>query len=341
MTGYGDFGDVIVSRLAGRMGVDSRHLSFWRRGLTWYPGGLTQHIWVEDVPHQQGAPSVWRMHVRTWCLKRVVASSQELVAAIAAELGLNNASALIRKPGSPSRLGVGAAVWATADRIDWTSRMVAALARLQAQDALRLAQARPVLACGAAADVATDRVTTDHASACHLGSLADVGAAALDAHAPPFTDVAESLRAHDGVRAVATHSGVTASFPWVFEADRHDFMLFEMRLGTRPGVGAGVWVSMSLPMAAPAHLLHALALNEAELALDSPTDAIGGWIVRNQTLMHEAFLPLGLCGGEVVRYLADAAARRASWLRRIGPSIVPAEWPDDVAGRVLPFRRPS
>lgn len=198
-----------------------------------------------------------------------------------------------------------------------------------------------MLACGAAADVATGRSTADLASAVHLSHRADIGAAPSDAHAPPFTDVAESLRAHDGVRAIATHGGITASFPWVFEADRHDFMLLEMRIGTRPGVGAGVWVSMSLPMAAPAHLLHALALNEAELALDSPTDAIGGWIVRNQTLMHEAFLPLGLGGGELVRYLADAAARRASWLRRIGPSIVPAEWTDDAPGRVLPFRRPS
>ena len=68
---------------------------------------------------------------------------------------------------------------------------------------------------------------------------------------------------------------------------------------------------------------------------------IGGWVVRNQTLMHESFLPWTLCSGPVVRYLAESAALRAHWLRINGPSILPGEWPDEAGARILPFRRPS
>jgi hypothetical protein len=43
----------------------------------------------------------------------------------------------------------------------------------------------------------------------------------------------------------------------------------------------------------------------------------------------------------VIRHLAQAAARRAAWLQLAGPSIVPADWPENIPGRVLPFRRRS
>jgi hypothetical protein len=341
MAGRGDVGAEIIDRIAGRLPCDPDRITFWRHGLTWYPGGLTQHVWTEEAPRQVGL-NAWRVHVRTWCLKRVVASSTEMVAAIAAELPLNSVGALVRKPGGPSRLGLASSMWLTSDRVDWTSRLVAALSSLQAQDALRLVRARPILESGAAADVSTDRLGPDNqalTAAPRLGDLPAATIAPLDSIS--FVEIADDLRAHDGVRAVATHSGVTASFPWVFEGDRHDFILLEMRVASRQPIGLGVWTTTSLPMGAPTHLLHALALNEAEIAAQSPTDLIGGWLVRNQTLMHESFVPWTLCSGPVVQHLAEAAVRRSNWLRQSGPSILPGEWTDEVRGRVLPFRRGS
>jgi hypothetical protein len=262
-----------------------------------------------------------------------------MVSAIAEELPLNSVSALLRKPGSPSRLGLGATLWLAADRVDWTSRLAAALARLQAHDAVRMANARPVLECGAAADV-TERLGSDgSAPAPRIVDPHVAPAAAIEAL--PFDEIADTIRAHDGVRAIATHSGITASFPWVFESDQQNFILLEMRVATRPPFGPGVWISLSLPTAAPAHLLHALTLNEAEIAAASPTDLTGGWVVRSQALMHESFLPWTLCTGPVIRYLAESSARRAAWLRLTGPSILPGEWPDEVSARILPFRRSS
>jgi hypothetical protein len=341
MTGRGDVGAEIIDRIAGRLECDPGHIMFWRLGLTWHPGGLTQHVWTEEAP-RHATLAAWRVHVRTWCLKRVVTSSTEMVDAITAELPLNSVSALVRKPGSPSRLGLGVSLWLTPDRVDWTSRLTAGLARLQAYDALRLAQARPVLDCGAAADLANDRPGSDRGSLTPAPGIADLDVAPAAAiEALPFAEIADAMRAHDGVRAIATHIGLTASFPWVCDEDRHDVTLLEMRVAARQPLGPGVWISMSLPMAAPAHLLDALRLNEAELGAASPTDLIGGWLVRNQALVHESFVPWTLCSGPVVRHLADAAVRRANWLRLSGASILPGEWPDDVRGRVLPFRRSS
>jgi hypothetical protein len=340
MTGYGDVGAEIINRLATRLECDHNLITFWRHGLTWYPGGLTQHIWAEESPRQGGLAN-WRIHVHMWCLKRVVASSQQLIDAITAELPLNCVSALVRKPGSPSRLGLASSMWLTSDRIDWTSRLMAALARVQAHDALRLARAQPVLACGVAADVAHERVGADGAGGAPAPNVAaaDMSATAFLA-SMPFVEIADAIRAHDGVRTIATHSGIAASFPWMVDGGRHDIML-DMRVATRQPFGTGIWVSLSLPMTASAQLLHAIALNEAELASASPTDVIGGWLVRNQMLMHESFVPWTLCSGSMVRHLAEAAVRRANWFRVAGRSILPGEWPDEARGRVLPFPRSS
>ena len=336
----GDVGAGIIDRIAGRLPCDPHRITFWRHGLTWYPGGLTQHIWTEEAPRQSGL-NAWRVHIRTWCLKRVVASSSEMVAAIAAELPLNSVGALVRKPGSPSRLGLATSMWLTADRVDWTSRLLGALASLQADDALRLGRARPVLESGAAADVSADHLGIDAPELTAVQNPGDLTAAAIaPLEAISFVEIADALRAHDGVRAIAMHSGVTASFPWAFEGDRNDFILLEMRVAARQPIGPGVWTTVSLPLGAPTHLLHALALNETEIAAQSPTDLVGGWLVRNQTLMHESFVPWTLCSGPVVQHLAESAVRRANWLRHTGPSILPGEWPDEVRGRVLAFRGP-
>jgi hypothetical protein len=340
MTGYGDVGEEVIGRLASRLGGAPHQVTLWQRGLTWHPAGLTQHIWAEAA--SQPSAGAWRVHVRTWCLKRVVASSRATVEAIASELPHLALSALIRKPGSPSRLGLGASMVMSTDRVEWTSRFMAAVARLQVQDAVRLSRSPAILAAGAAADLATDRLSVEPlgtTAAPHPTDPRILPPLALDVL--PFNEVADALRAHDGVRAIVSHSGVTASFPGLADGDRSEFILFEMRLGSRPPIGRGVWVSMALPMVAPAHLLHALTLNEAELEASSPTDVVGGWIVRHATLRHESFVPWSLCSGEVIRHVADAAARRATWLRQAGGAVVPAEWPDGMPGRVLPFTRSS
>jgi hypothetical protein len=338
MTGYGDVGEEVIGRLAGRLGCAPHQVTLWQRGLTWHPAGLTQHIWAEEAG-RGAAVAAWRVHVRTWCLKRVVASSQEMVTAIAAELPHNTLSALVRKPGSPSRLGLGASLHMGDDRVEWTSRFLAAAARWQVHDAVRLTRSPAVLAAGAAPDLATDRLSVGPDETTTMPDAMDPRILPpLPLETLPFAEVVEALRCHDGVRAIATHSGITASLPWAGEDDPHGFIIFEMRIGSRPPIGQGVWVSMAMPSAAPAHLLHALALNEAELGAESPTDVTGGWIVRNATLLHESFVPWSLCAGEVIRHLADAASRRAAWLRLAGPSIVPAEWRNEAPGRVLPFR---
>jgi len=192
---------------------------------------------------------------------------------------------------------------------------------------------------GAAPDVANSQLTIEGMAAPvpHVPEPEMPASGSIEAL--PFLEMADVMRAHDGVRAIATHSGITASVPWVLDAESEDFILLEMRVATREPLGAGLWISMSLPMSAPAHLMHALTLNEAELATSSPTDLVGGWLVRNQTLMHESFIPWALCSVPLVRHLAESAARRANWLRQIGPSVLPGEWPEEIRGRVLPFRR--
>ncbi len=339
MTGYGDAGDEIIGRLSARLGCPPHQLTLWQRGLTWHPGGLTQHIWAEPAANGS-VPASWRVHLRTWCLRRVVTSSAEMMSAISDELPLNALSALVRKPGSPSRLGLGASVRMDADRVEWTSRFVAAVARLQAHDAIRLSCSPAILAAGAAADVASTRPETDVEEAVHTPSPLDphlLPPLALDLM--PFHEIAEALRAHDRVRAIATHSGVTASFPWTHQSERQDFIMLEMRLAARKGLGKGVWTSMSMPLAGTAQLQHALALNEAEMTPSSATDIVGGWIGRGTSLVHDAFVPWSLCSGEVIRYVADSVARRASWLRLEGHAILPAGWNDASSGRVIPFRR--
>lgn len=339
MSVYGDAGEEVVSRIASRLQCKKERITFWRRGLTWYPGGLTQHVWAEPVP-RRGGLEAWRVHVRTWCLKRLVGSADQMRALedLLPSLTLN---ALVRKPGSPSRLGLAAAVHMNVDRVDWTSRLVAATARLQAHEADLLARSAPLRASGVAPDVMTEPIGRDAAQAVPVPPLERDPSPAAVLDVLPFTEIAEALRAHDGVRAIATPTGVTASFALAPEGDRYEFVLTEIRVAGRDDFGQGVALMMSLPVPAPPHLFHALVLNEAELQTDSPTDLLGGWILRDGALIHEAFVPPVLCTGEMIRHMADVAARRAAWLRLAGRAIVPGEWPIDQRGRVIPFRRPS
>jgi hypothetical protein len=338
MTGYGDAGEEVIGRLGARLGCDTDDLTLWHRGLTWHPAGLTQHIWAETAGRGT-AIAGWRVHIRTWCLKRVVASAAQ-TAALSATIADNSIGALIRKPGSPSRVGFGASMRMDDVHVDWTARFLAAVARLQVHDAVRLTDSRLVLDAGAAPDMATDRLGAAVAGTRTLPAALDptlMPSVAIDAL--PFAEVADALRLHDGVRAIATHGGVTASFPWIADGHKHEFVLLEIRPSARRALGAGISIALSLPLPAPVTLLHALTLNEAELQPDSPTDLLGGWVVRDASLMHEAFVPWHLCNGEVVRHLAESAGRRAAWLRMAGRSIVPADWPNEGPGRVLLFKR--
>lgn len=336
---HGDAGEEVISRVATRLRCGPEKITFWRRGLTWYPGGLTQHVWAEPVP-RRGGLDTWRVHVRTWCLKRLVGSVEQMQA-LERLLPTLTLSALARKPGSPSRLGLASAVHMNVDRVDWTSRAIAAVARLQAHEADRLARHAAVRASGAAADVVTEQLGREGPPAVPVPPVDREPGPPLALDVLPFAEIADALRAHDGVRAIATHSGVTASFALVSEADRYEFVLAEIRLAEREELGKGVSLTMSLPVPAPTHLVHALVLNEAELQADSPTDVMGGWILRDGALVHETFVPPTLCSGEMIRHLAEAAARRAAWLRIAGRAIVPGEWPMDARARIIPFRRPS
>jgi hypothetical protein len=335
---HGDAGEEVISRVAARLRCGPEKITFWRRGITWYPGGLTQHVWAEPVP-RRGGLDAWRVHVRTWCLKRLVGSVDQMHALEVLQPTLT-LSALARKPGSPSRLGLAAAVHMSADRIDWTSRVMAAIARLQAHEADALARDAAIRASGAAPDLVTEQLGREAPHAVPVPPL-DREPSALALDVLPFGEIAEALRAHDGVRAIATHSGVTASFALVSEGDRYEFLLTEIRLAEREALGKGVSLSMSLPVPAPTHLVHALVLNEAELQADSPTDVVGGWTLRDGALTHETFVPPAMCNGEMVRHLAESVARRAAWLRIAGRAIVPGEWPADIRARIIPFRRPS
>ena len=339
MSVQGDAGEEVISRIVDRLGCAPELVTFWRRGLTWYPAGLTQHLWAEPVPRRAGLDA-WRVHIRTWCLKRLV-GSQAQMHAIETRLPHLMLSALVRKPGSPSRLGLGSAIHMNGDRVEWTARMVAATARVQAWEALGLSRAAKVIESGAVADVVTAQIGREGPRAAPVPALDGEPLNPLILDVLPFAEIADALRAHDGVRAIATHSGVTASFALLSEGDRYEFVLTAIRCGTREEVGKGMSISMSLPMAAPTHLLHALVLNEAELQSDSPTDLLGGWVLRDGALVHEAFLPLALCTGEMTRHMAEAAARRAAWLRLAGRAIVPGDWPMDTRGRIIPFKRPS
>lgn len=336
---HGDAGEEAISRIAARLHCEPDRITFWRRGLTWYPGGLTQHVWAEPVP-RRGGLDAWRLHVRTWCLKRLVGSVEQM-RALEELLPSLTLSALVRKPGSPSRLGLATAMHMNVDRVDWTSRIIAAIARLQAHEADLLARSAALRSSGVAPDITTEPIGRDPLRAAPVPApeREPSEGAALDVL--PFSEIAEALRAHDGVRAIATPAGVTASFALAPEGDRYEFVLTEIRLAGREDLGRGVALTMSLPVPAPPHLMHALVLNEAELQADSPTDLLGGWVLSDGALVHEAFVPPELCTGEMVRHMAEAAARRAAWLRLAGRAIVPGEWPIDQRGRIIPFKRPS
>jgi hypothetical protein len=261
--------------------------------------------------------------------------------ALAEQLSPLTLAALVRKPGSPSRLGLATAVSMNADRVEWTSRVIAAAAARQAHDAAQLSSSAALLATGVAGDA-----TPGHADGRGTGDAAAVrpDALALPALALeqlPFDEIAATLRAHDGARAIATHSGVTASFALPSDGERQDVLFLEVRVGSKPSAGRGLGLTMSVPLAAPPHLLHALALNEAEMQADCPTDLIGGWRLHDGSLMHETFVPHELCSREMVRNLTEGAVRRAEWVRVAARAIVPADWLTDARGRVLPFRRPS
>ena len=159
----------------------------------------------------------------------------------------------------------------------------------------------------------------------------------------PFAEMAEALRAHDGVRADCHAQRRDGKLRAVVGGRPPRVSLLEMRArAAARGSAAGVSITMSLPLPAPTHLLHALVLNEAELQSDSPTDLLGGWVMREGALVHEAFVPQALCTGEMVRHMAEGAVRRAAWLRvpRVAPSSrATGRWTR--AGRVIPFKRPS
>ena len=338
MVVQGDAGEEVLSRLTDRLGCEAQHLTLWRRGLTWYPGGLMQHVWADPVPRNVGADG-WRIHIRTWCLKRFSGSAAHM-SALESALPRLALGGLVRKPGSPSRLGLGAAVHMNMDRVEWTSRAVAAAAVIQVHDAVSLTTSQAMRDVGMEGDRAMTPTDTNGVEIAPIPSLDAESLPTLALEVLPFADLANALRAQDGVRAVATHGGVTASFDLSPDGARREFFLLEMRIAHRPRRGQGLLTTMSLSLSAPAHLLHALALNEAELQPESPTDALGGWMLRDGTLVHEAFLPQASCTGELVRRLADGAVRRAAWLRDAGQGIVPGEWPIGTRGRIIPFKRP-
>jgi len=338
MTVQEDAGEEIISRLVDRFKRKPQPLTLWRRGLTWHPQGFTQHIWAEAVPRSAGLDA-WRVHVRTWCLKRL-AGSPEQMHALAEQLSPLTLAALVRKPGSPSRLGLATAVYMSADRAEWTARLIAAAASRQVHDAARLASSAVLLETGVAADLASGQVDgCGNPDAAAFRHDAD-NPSTLAMEVVPFDEMAATLRAHNATRAIATHSGVTASVVLSSEAERQEVLFIEVRINSKPSVGRGLALTLSVPLAAPPHLLHALALNEAELQGDSPTDLIGGWRVHDGALVHETFVPHVLCTREMIQNLAGGAVRRAEWVRVAARAIVPADWPMDMRGRVLPFRRP-
>ena len=338
MTVQEDAGEEIISRVVVRLGSGPQPLTLWRRGLTWHPRGFTQHIWAEAVP-RSACVDAWRVHVRTWCLKRV-AGSPDQMRALTDELSNLTLSALVRKPGSPSRLGLATAIHMSADRLEWTSRLIVAAARQQAADAFRLTRSPALLETGVAADLAAGQIDRSESEVV-LPSLDADALPALALEVLPFDEMASLIRAANGTRAIATHNGVTASFALASDGERQEVLFLEVRASSKPPVGRGLALTMSIPVAAPPHLLHALALNEAELQSDSQTDLLGGWRLHEGTLVHETFVPRALCTRETVRHMAAGAVRRAEWVRVAARAFVPADWPTDSRGRVLPFRRPS
>jgi hypothetical protein len=336
MTVQEDAGEEIISRLVVRLGSGPQPLTLWRRGLTWHPRGFTQHIWAEAMPRSAGLDA-WRVHVRTWCLKRATGSPDQM-RALTEALSQLTLSALVRKPGSPSRLGLGTAIHMSADRAEWTSRLIAAAASQQASDAFRLTRSSALLETGVTADLAAGEIERSESEAALCFLNAD-SLPALALEMLPFDEMALLIRAADGTRAIATHNGVTASFALSSDGERQEVLFLEVRVGSKPPAGRGLSLTMSVPPAAPPHLLHALALNEAELQSDSQTDLLGGWRLHEGTLVHETFVPQALCTREMVRHAAEGSVRRADWVRVAARAIVPADWPMDSRGRVLQFRR--
>jgi hypothetical protein len=338
MTVQEDAGEEIISRLVDRFKRKPQPLTLWRRGLTWHPRGFTQHIWAEAVPRSAGLDA-WRVHVRTWCLKRV-AGSPEQMHALAEQLLPLTLAALVRKPGSPSRLGLATAIYMSAERVEWTARVIAAAATRQVHDAARLATSAALLETGVTGDLISGQVDgRESADAAALPHDADT-LSTLALEVVPFDEMAATLRAHNAMRAIATHSGVTASFVLSSDGERQEVLFIEARINSKPSAGRGLVLTISVPLAAPPHLLHALALNEAELQGDSPTDLVGGWRLHDGALVHETFVPHALCTRGMIQNLAEGAVRRAEWVRVAARAIVPADWPMDMRGRVLPFRRP-
>jgi hypothetical protein len=335
-----DPGEALMADTIERLGQPADAIARWNRGLTWHPAGLSQHIWAAPIDPESAQP-VWRVHIVTWCLKGVTGTPAQMTA-LAAELGETTLGALVRKPGHASRLGFAASLTAAPDHESWTGSVVAAIARLHVHDAIRLTSSSRLTATGVTRERAADRPgappSVQPAAPPDPVDRDLLPAPPLDAL--PYPELAVMLRGLPGTRAVATHSSVTATLPLTGGDRREQVILLELRPARRPHIGSGLSLSLRLPPSTPPHLPVALILNESELAALDATDLLGGWIVQEGGLAHEAFVPEALCSGPFIRHLVAVAAERAAWFRDVGVSLaVRAELPDEPSARILPFRR--
>jgi hypothetical protein len=228
----------------------------------------------------------------------------------------------VRAAEDPRRLEIATTLHVQTLNQGWATDFLAHAARLQAAEAILLAHTSALLAAGASADVGecADAAPVGVAEGWPArGALVDV----LHAGPAPGEAPCDSRE----LRECAAMLGVVPHARWAATARGLNGVLSaeEAWLGSgpsvlemtaraeRPGLGAGLHVSLTIPRAGGVE--DALVLNEREVAPGSRTDQLGGWSAQEGVLQHTAFFPEVCHAREIALHAALGAVLRAHWVR--------------------------
>jgi hypothetical protein len=311
-----DLGLEVVNRVRRRPEWAHVPCTVWPRGLTWLPLGVTQRVWSEPSPSYPGA-AAWRVQVRSDLLTGFTGSPAQL-AALSLDMPTSPLAAIVRSRRGETRLQLASTLHVHGGNVVWAADFVAFVARQQAREARRLAQASALLSLGASPDVAGQAEEEPVDAAAGHGLTEQLAAAPQsDAGLWTLRDVqlaVKMLSTLRGVRATPTSRGLSATFTSPNPSAGDGVDLLELDTASRwPGLGRGLSVLLVPP--GRGGTAEALVLNEGEIAPGCCTDLLGGWSARDGLLQHSAFFPDAVHTKDLLTDVVLAAVRRVVWLR--------------------------
>ena len=315
----GDLGDEVVAEIRARefRDIEVRDLE---RGFVGAPLGVTQEVWSDPPIDNRGIPC-WRVHVRTRALKGFDGSPFQL-RALSSHMSRCALSAVVRDAHEPRRLYLASSLHVNADNLEWASRLLGLIVRVQLIEAAQFGRASAFHETGMVADV-LDVDSARRSTIITPGEFDTTDPVQLaDANPTDAADIADTLAALQDVwhlHAVRTPRGVIARVPCPDAWSGDEDILIEIEAKSHNRLGLGLAVSLSVP--GWADVSDALAFGEAEIAAGCRTDLLGSWSVEGVILTHRSFFPVFIVTKPVALHMATAAVRRALWLD-LGPGIV-------------------